>query len=228
MAMESVLRRYAPEEPTTRDLLVRTAIKVFAERGFDAATLREITQRAGANVAAVNYYFRSKDELVRCALEACLAPINAARKAALGAFENGEANALPDLDTVVEALVRPIVELGVDEEGGRAPIRLLMQARALPKPLTNRILAEQFDDVHRAFLATFARLLPHLEPDELALRYEFSRGAVVQIVADLDPTVHRLRGFSAIDVPEDNESIIRNLVAFITSGLRAPSVRRSS
>jgi AcrR family transcriptional regulator len=44
----------------TRGKLLDAAGKVFAERGYEAATVREICRRAGANVAAVNYHFRDK------------------------------------------------------------------------------------------------------------------------------------------------------------------------
>ena len=44
----------------TRNKLIEAAGRVFAERGFEAATVREICLQAGANVAAVNYYFRDK------------------------------------------------------------------------------------------------------------------------------------------------------------------------
>jgi AcrR family transcriptional regulator len=44
----------------TRSKLLDAAGKVFAERGYEAATVREICRRAGANVAAVNYHFRDK------------------------------------------------------------------------------------------------------------------------------------------------------------------------
>jgi AcrR family transcriptional regulator len=51
-----------PEE-CTRERLLRSACDVFAEKGFHEATIAEICERAGANIAAVNYYFRSKDNL---------------------------------------------------------------------------------------------------------------------------------------------------------------------
>jgi AcrR family transcriptional regulator len=47
----------------SRHRLLETAGRKFAEKGFDATNVREITEAAGMNVSAVNYYFRSKEEL---------------------------------------------------------------------------------------------------------------------------------------------------------------------
>lgn len=47
----------------TRNRLLKTACEVFAEKGYRNATVAEICRRAGANVAAVNYYFGGKDTL---------------------------------------------------------------------------------------------------------------------------------------------------------------------
>jgi len=48
---------------TTRDRILEAAGELFADRGFEATTIRDICQAAGANVAAVNYYFRDKERL---------------------------------------------------------------------------------------------------------------------------------------------------------------------
>src|SRR5579862_882776 len=48
---------------TTRQRLLEAAGEVFAERGFQAATVKEICQRAEANIAAINYHFRDKNSL---------------------------------------------------------------------------------------------------------------------------------------------------------------------
>src|SRR5271155_2520418 len=50
-------------EENTRDKILSAAGEVFAEQGFEGATIRAITERAGVNVAAVNYHFRDKAEL---------------------------------------------------------------------------------------------------------------------------------------------------------------------
>lgn len=56
--------------------MLHTAIEVFAERGFRAATVREICARASVNVASVNYYFRSKEALYSKALTLAIQEAN--------------------------------------------------------------------------------------------------------------------------------------------------------
>src|SRR5262245_22520070 len=51
------------EPDTTRERIAEAAGEIFAERGFDSTTVRDICQRAGANIAAVNYYFGDKQRL---------------------------------------------------------------------------------------------------------------------------------------------------------------------
>jgi AcrR family transcriptional regulator len=51
------------DSDTTRERIADAAGEMFAERGFDGTTVRDICQRAGANIAAVNYYFGDKQRL---------------------------------------------------------------------------------------------------------------------------------------------------------------------
>ena len=46
-----------------RQRLLDAAIVVFANKGFEAASIREICSLAGVNIAGVNYYFRDKEKL---------------------------------------------------------------------------------------------------------------------------------------------------------------------
>ena len=49
--------------PVTREKLIEAAGEIFAEKGLHATSIRDITQRAGANIASVNYHFHDKFEL---------------------------------------------------------------------------------------------------------------------------------------------------------------------
>jgi AcrR family transcriptional regulator len=53
----------ASDADSTRRRLLEAAGAIFAEKGLEAASIREIITKAGANIAAVNYHFGSKDEL---------------------------------------------------------------------------------------------------------------------------------------------------------------------
>ena len=53
----------AKTELDTRQRLLEAAREVFARKGYRDATIAEISERAGANIAAVNYYFRDKEKL---------------------------------------------------------------------------------------------------------------------------------------------------------------------
>lgn len=74
---------------TTRDGLIKAAIAVFSAKGFDGGSVREITQAANANQAAINYHFGGKEGLYREVLKvsvqafAELSPLDADRLAAM-------------------------------------------------------------------------------------------------------------------------------------------------
>src|SRR5271170_2875404 len=53
----------------TRELILNAAGRIFAENGFHATTVRQITREAGVNLAAVNYHFHDKQELYFSALK---------------------------------------------------------------------------------------------------------------------------------------------------------------
>jgi AcrR family transcriptional regulator len=49
--------------------IINTAEKLFAEKGFDGTSVRDIAQEAGVNVAMISYYFGSKEKLMEAVFE---------------------------------------------------------------------------------------------------------------------------------------------------------------
>lgn len=59
----------------TRDRLIRAGRKLISRKGFEGASVRALTEEAGANLGAVTYHFESKEKLYHAILEDVLGPI---------------------------------------------------------------------------------------------------------------------------------------------------------
>src|SRR5476649_1450399 len=57
------MRKSNSSSVETREHILNSAGRIFAQNGFHATTVRQITREAGVNLAAVNYHFRDKQEL---------------------------------------------------------------------------------------------------------------------------------------------------------------------
>lgn len=205
-----------------RARIVSAALEIFAAEGFELATLRAITEKADVNVAAVNYYFRSKDELLRTVLELRLVPFVEARLRALDAANEASRPHAPTLEAVVDAMVRPMVLLSRDNAGGRSLIRLILQARARPREETVRVFVDRVDPVVHRFIEAFGRALPALALPEIFWRYNFALGATMQVLTDSDPNAMRLKRLSGgLCDTDDDETVIRELTCFVAAGFRA-------
>jgi len=55
--------KHESEHTKTKERILRAAFEVFAKRGFHNTTVRDICQKADVNVAAINYYFNTKEKL---------------------------------------------------------------------------------------------------------------------------------------------------------------------
>ncbi|MDQ2898481.1 MAG: CerR family C-terminal domain-containing protein [Acidobacteriota bacterium] len=128
----------SPEE-ATRAKLLEVAGSVFAEHGYQAATVREICARAGANVAAVNYYFRDKMGLYEEVLRRSIcAGEHADMRRALDAFKTPE-EALRGLVTAM------LHKMSRGDRGASSNFRIMAHEMAQPTPA----LANVVEDVLR-------------------------------------------------------------------------------
>src|SRR6185312_8911583 len=108
---------------STKERILAAAETLFAQRGFDGASLRQLTSDAGVNLAAVNYHFGSKEKLVEQVFRRRLDALNAQRLAALARVAGQPETRLED---VLDAFIRPALELS-HEDSGSLFMRLLPQ-----------------------------------------------------------------------------------------------------
>ncbi|HSR22448.1 MAG TPA: helix-turn-helix domain-containing protein [Candidatus Eisenbacteria bacterium] len=120
----------ARSQDTTRIRLIHAAERLFAARGIDAVSLREINRASGAkNAIAVQYHFEDRSGVIHAVLQKHRPDVEARRHAMLDQYE---ADATPDLRSLAAALVRPWAAKLADPDGG--PEYLQIQAELLNRP----------------------------------------------------------------------------------------------
>lgn len=143
----------------TRDHLLGAATRVFAEHGFKTATIRQISELAGANVASVNYHFGDKEALYLEVLKRACEGIVATP--ASGVSSDGTVSSSARLHALVSKLLRSLLSGSADEESAR--VRLITREFMDPTPSLGGELAaliEQktsgLEDILREFLGPHA------------------------------------------------------------------------
>lgn len=201
----------------TRERILDTAECLFAEQGY-GASLREITSSAGVNLAAVNYHFGSKEELL---VAVVLRRLEAANCWRLKALDLLEAEGAPEVEEVIEVFLRPALDFAVDEDGGGAHfMRLIGRIHGDPDGPWQRILASGvFEKVQARFMGAFSVCLPDLAEADLLWRIHLMVGAMVHTL--VNPHLLIAMSGGACD-PRDSESVLSQLVPFLAAGFRAP------
>lgn len=170
-----------PETGPKRKLF-DAAARLFAERGFDSVSVRDICGLTGANIAAVNYHFGSRDGLLTLVTLSYLQPLIEERLARLDGIERKGAKGML-IEEVIEAFVRPLLtqvrKVELPEElyfkiVGRV---FSAQGSGLPGPV-NDLLGQASD----RFIRAFGKTLPALAGDEVQCRYHFMAGGLVHLL----------------------------------------------
>lgn len=94
----------------TIDELLESAIRHFARDGYEGASLREIANDVGATLSSIDRYFGSKAELFRAVLKKVWAEVERDRDELLGKARTHDRSEGPQLEHLIYALARPIVE----------------------------------------------------------------------------------------------------------------------
>ena len=205
-------RSHPQTAESTRKSLLQAAEKLFAQHGIDSSSVRAITREAGANLAAVNYHFGSKEGLVQEMFRSRLEPLNRERLDLLEACHDD------DLDGIVTAFVAPVLRMIRDEQQQNFAC-LIGRSFSQPDSPTRQTLLEAFRPLREGFLDSLARALPNLPRKELSWRFHFMVGSMAHTAAT-GPLIEWISDGDC-DVTEV-EANIRRLVAFIGGGLRAP------
>ncbi len=199
----------------TKELLLEAAERLIADQGIDGASVRAITEAAGANLAAVNYHFGSKDGLVQAVFERRLKPINAERLRLLEECTSRPGGAT--LEEVVRAFVIPPL-LILDRTEAPSFGRCMIRALADPGPEMKALLMRNFEYIVARFAAALSTVLPDHDRDELFWRFHFMVGSMAYTLG----MGHLVKEYSqGMCSDDDPETVGERLVRFVCAGLAA-------
>jgi AcrR family transcriptional regulator len=213
-------RRKAQDDGNeTRELLLEAAGKVFGDKGFGAATSKEICQLAGANPAAVVYHFGSLDGLYAAVLlEARNRLVSTEMLAAVVA---GDRDPKAKIESFIGLLVKTLVGPGSRSWAARVIGREMISPSKIPGEFTDTELQGRVK-----ILKTIVSELTGLPLDHAAV----SRG-VVSVIAPflllLIVNRGRLeRAFPALNIrPNSEDAFKRSMTQYVLGGLAAVARR---
>lgn len=199
---------------STKDRILGAAEELFAQHGFGGTSLRQVTSRADVNIAAVNYHFGSKENLVNEVFRRRMDGMSATRLARLAA---AQAEHPGELEPILAAFVEPALALAQDRHGGAAFIRVIARAYAENNASLRKFLSEQYGHVLRDFARAIAACVPGLSKEQLYWRLDFLAGALTYAMADFG----LIKRPSGVGDASHRARAAQELIRFATAGFKS-------
>jgi len=206
----------SPEARETHERILEEAQRLFAEKGMDATSVRDITAAADCNVAAVNYHFGGKENLYLESFRAMLGPLRDQRLAMIG--ELMEREPVPTLEEFLSTFAEGFLEPLVDESKGRR--FMVFVAREILDPrLPTSVFLDEF------IRPLIARAVAALDRVGVPMSHEASLLCVFSLIGQLLHAVkaHHLASHAEPPeaVPFELGSFLDHFVRFSAAGVRA-------
>jgi AcrR family transcriptional regulator len=192
----------------TRSSILDAAERLYAERGFGDVTLRDIVAAADVNLAAVNYHFGSKDELIAELFVTRGIATNRERFAELKAAE-AAGGGIADVAAILRALIGPLLRgcLGPASKQSTAA-RFMIRASIESVAPIRRIKNREVDHL-RKFAAAIRRALPDRKEADIYWGLHFALAMAHQTTRDAERLTKLSDGQCDLD---DVEAVIARIV----------------
>ena len=199
---------------STKDRILYAAEELFAQQGFASTSLRQVTSRADVNIAAVNYHFGSKENLVNEVFRRRMDDMSRERLAALQLAVEAHPG---ELEPILAAFVEPALAMAQDRHGGGAFIRVIARAYAESNDSLRKFLSDQYGHVLREFAKALAGCMPGLGKEALYWRLDFLSGALTYAMADFG----LIKRPSGVSEATHRQRAAKALIRFAAAGFQA-------
>jgi AcrR family transcriptional regulator len=201
----------------TRSAILAAAERLYADRGFGDVTLRDIVAEANVNLAAVNYHFGSKDELIAELFVTRSIATNRERLHELKAAEEQGGGRAP-IEVILRALVGPTLRgcLGPENQRSTAA-RFMIRASIESVPPIRRIKNREIDHL-RKFVAAMRRSLPDRNDVDIYWGLNFALAMAHHTIRESERLTKLSEGQCDLD---DVEDVVARVVSVAAMALTA-------
>jgi len=203
---------------STKEKILDAAERLFSDNGFNGTSLREITSQAEVNLAAVNYHFGSKKELIKAVMSRYM---NELSPRLMSTLTSVQAKDKPTLIEVFSAFVEPLLALNTFRENGTSIfLQLLGRGYTDSQGFLRWFLTTKYPQVIESFIAAVQKAYPELEPEEMFWRLHFTMGTVVFTMSSSDALIDIAQ--NDYDQHINIEDVIEKLIPYVAAGVGAP------
>jgi AcrR family transcriptional regulator len=206
---------------STKLQILNAAESLFAEHGFADTSLRQITNQANVNLAAVNYHFGSKKGLVQASVGRymeCLVPVV---DGALDTLQQKTEQA--SIEEVLQAIVPAFLTLETVRHDGTAIfMRLLGRGYAETQGHLRKFVQDNYGASLSRLMAMIKTALPQLSEEQVFWRIHFALGTFVFTMASSQALLEISE--SDYESASTVQQIIQRLVPYIASGMNANEI----
>lgn len=204
---------------STKNKILDAAEQLFADKGFNGTSLREITSQAEVNLAAVNYHFGSKKELIKAVMSRYMNELSPRLESALQTLCHQEAQ--PSLVEVFSAFIEPLLSLNAFKENGTSNfLQLLGRGYTDSQGFLRWFLTTQYPTVISSFINAVQRAYPELTPEEMFWRLHFTMGTVVFTMSSSDALIDIAQ--NDFNKTIDISGVIQQVIPYVAAGVAAP------
>jgi AcrR family transcriptional regulator len=154
---------------STKNKILDAAEDVYAGEGAEGLTLRAITERAGVNLASINYHFGTKEALCRALLARVLDPLYAERIDLLDVLEERNGGKIRPTH-VIAAIILPLAREFTRKDQTANRIAFFLRISSDPSPTIRAFLSQQYRAICQRFDETFIRSVPSVPREEALWR----------------------------------------------------------
>jgi AcrR family transcriptional regulator len=204
---------------TTKNKILDAAEVLFADTGFNGTSLREITSTANVNLAAVNYHFGSKKELIKAVMSRYMDELSPKLEGALSVILQDENK--PNLDEVFLAFIEPLLYLNEFRPNGTSKfLQLLGRGYTDSQGFLRWFLTTQYPNVFTYFTQAVHKAYPELTTEEMFWRLHFTMGTIVFTMSSSDALMDIARNDFNNDLTI--ETLINKVIPYVSAGVGAP------